>query len=91
MLPDDTQLTRHACDRLAKNVSYLRFKLGMSMRDLQARSNVSASTISRIERGYGGSVKTAAKLAAGFGVSLSALLEPVFEAEWHWHHERRMS
>jgi transcriptional regulator with XRE-family HTH domain len=75
-----TEETGHECGHqaeitLGQNVARLRQALGLSMRDLRARSQVSISIISRVEHGYGTSVSVAARLAGGLGVLPPELLE----------------
>lgn len=61
---------------LGENVRRLRAALGLSLRDLRERSDVAISLISRVEQGRGTSIRVAARLAGGLGVSLPALLSP---------------
>jgi len=66
---------------LGRNVARLRRDLRMPMRRLRERSGVPISVISRVEHGFGTSVRVAARLASGLGVSLPDLLQDGTTAE----------
>jgi transcriptional regulator with XRE-family HTH domain len=62
---------------LGQNVRRLREALGLSLREVSRRSGVAVSLVSRVEQGQGTSVRIAARLADGLGVTLPALLSEV--------------
>jgi transcriptional regulator with XRE-family HTH domain len=64
-------------DRLARRVQGLRAALGLSLDELAARSGVSRSMISLIERGQSSPTAVVLeRLAVGLNVSLASLFEP---------------
>src|SRR4051812_49199745 len=84
MLDNESIMTEHAAaeldddinQRIARRVAGLRAHGGLSLDALAARSGVSRSTISLIERGETSATAVVLeKLAAGLGVALAALFE----------------
>jgi len=83
MLENDSNMTEQAestlddiNQRIARRVAALRANSGLSLDALAARSDVSRSTISLIERGETSATAVVLeKLAAGLGVPLAALFE----------------
>ena len=83
MLDNDSIMTEQAApelddinQRIARRVAGLRANGGLSLDALAARSGVSRSTISLIERGETSATAVVLeKLAAGLGVALAALFE----------------
>lgn len=73
-MPDST---RHELDRrIARRVRDLRASLGLSLEALAARSGVSRSMISLIERGESSATAVVLdRLASGLGVSLASLFD----------------
>jgi len=64
-------------DRLARRVQGLRAALGLSLDELAARSGVSRSMISLIERSQSSPTAVVLeRLAVGLNVSLASLFEP---------------
>lgn len=58
-----------------RRVLRLRRRAGWSLRDLEDRCAVSASTLSRIERGEDCMLSSAFAIAAAFGLTLNAFLD----------------
>jgi transcriptional regulator with XRE-family HTH domain len=83
MLDNDSIMTEHAAaelddinQRIARRVAGLRAHGGLSLDALAARSGVSRSTISLIERGETSATAVVLeKIAAGLGIALAALFE----------------
>jgi transcriptional regulator with XRE-family HTH domain len=83
MLDNDSNMKERAApeledinQRIARRVAALRADSGLSLDTLAARSDVSRSTISLIERGETSATAVVLeKLAAGLGVALAALFE----------------
>lgn len=67
---------------LGQRLHDLRLARGFGVRDVQAKSGVSASTVSRVERGHDLQFSQLVKLARGFSVTVIELLNGVDLSEW---------